>query len=350
MGSESVRDSAERDVEAMLDELHALPPSGFVPRREEPAAARTVRRAGDTRLLHAARRPTLAAWAANPLPCSRPEEAQQFLEPGRALREAYATPEPDGLKELSAQRRRIVSEPTRQAAGPAREAGHPRSDVVQRDVQSTLRAVLADPDAADRWAAGRLEGALAPPSAFPAGASAPPAPAPTAPRPSAGGTSQAPARKKDEPAERRAERLKRLAGARAAAEAAGERLRDRRAEQADAEASLERAREHRREAGPWVPAAEERLRRAHEERERADREQRETEERGRTGADAPARAEREAKEAARAVRRAEERVRRPAAGARERGAAGPFRRPVAGARSVVDTMPRHVHVSGRRTL
>ncbi|MFE0319842.1 hypothetical protein [Streptomyces albogriseolus] len=155
------------DVEAVLDELYALPPSEFVARREERAArARTRRRAQDARRIHAARRPTLAGWAANLLRRSRPDEARRFLELGRALREAYATLDPSGLKELSAQRRRIVSEMSRQAAALAREAGHPLSDTVQRDVETTLRAVLADPEAAAVWEAGRVEGVLTPPSEF----------------------------------------------------------------------------------------------------------------------------------------------------------------------------------------
>ncbi|MEZ0162635.1 hypothetical protein [Streptomyces griseorubens] len=167
MRREDGRPGPEEDVEAVLDELYALPPSDFVARREERAArARTRRRAEDARRIHAARRPTLAGWAANLLRRSRPDEAERFLELGSALREAYATLDPGGLKELSAQRRRIVSEMSRQAAALAREAGHPLSDAVQRDVETTLRAVLADPEAATVWKAGRVEGVLTPPSEF----------------------------------------------------------------------------------------------------------------------------------------------------------------------------------------
>ncbi|MGN7141239.1 hypothetical protein ACTHS2_29915, partial [Streptomyces pseudogriseolus] len=185
MRREDGRSAPGDDVEAVLDELYALPPSDFVARREERAArARTRRRAEDARRIHAARRPTLAGWAANLLRRSRPDEARRFLELGRALREAYATLDPGGLKELSAQRRRIVSEMSRQAAALAREAGHPLSDAVLRDVETTLRAVLADPEAAAVWEAGRVEGVLTPPSEFGAEAVAaaparrePPAPA-----------------------------------------------------------------------------------------------------------------------------------------------------------------------------
>ncbi|WP_121740274.1 DNA polymerase III subunit beta [Streptomyces sp. E1N211] len=129
MRREDGRPGPGDDVEAVLDELYALPPSEFVARREERAArARTRRRAQDARRIHAARRPTLAGWAANLLRRSRPDEAQRFLELGRALREAYTTLDPSGLKELSAQRRRIGSEMSRQAAGPGREGGRPVAD------------------------------------------------------------------------------------------------------------------------------------------------------------------------------------------------------------------------------
>ncbi|MGW0140394.1 hypothetical protein [Streptomyces calvus] len=299
MRRKEVRDEGE--VEAALDELYALPPSDFVARREErAAAARTAGRAEDARRIRAARRPTLAAWAANLLRRSRPDEAERFLELGRALREAYATLDPEGLKELSAQRRRIVSELSRQAAALAREAGHPLSDAVQRDVETTLRAVLADPDAAEVWAGGRLESTLTPPSEFAATA---PGPARKEPRAPARAPS-APPRGKDELAQRRAERQQRLALAQEAAREAEVRLRDRRTEQERADADLEAARERHREAQEQVTAVEDRLRQARAELERAERERTEAQERGRAAADARARAEREAREAARQAERA----------------------------------------------
>ncbi|GAA3245784.1 hypothetical protein GCM10020256_72970 [Streptomyces thermocoprophilus] len=64
------------DVEAALDELYGTPPAAFVTRRTElAAAARQDGRADDARRIRAARRPTLAAWAANLL---------LRREPGRA--------------------------------------------------------------------------------------------------------------------------------------------------------------------------------------------------------------------------------------------------------------------------
>lgn len=278
------------DVEAVLDELYATPPAEFVARREVlAAAARTAGRAEDARRIHAARRPTLAAWAANRLLRSRPEESRQFLELGQALREAYRTLDSTELKELSAQRRRVVSALSRQAAQLAREAGHRLSDSVQQDVESTLRAVLTDPDAAEQWAKGRLEGALAPPSAFPTDT---PPPARVAPRT----TAKTPPREKDEVAERRRQRQEQLGRARRTAAAAERRLRDQRTRQAKAEASLGQARDrHAR--------AEERLRKAREEAQHTAREQQRAEEQYQADTDALTRAEREARDAAAEVDR-----------------------------------------------
>lgn len=309
MRREDGRSAPGDDVEAVLDELYALPPSDFVARREERAArARTRRRAQDARRIHAARRPTLAGWAANLLRRSRPDEARRFLELGRALREAYATLDPGGLKELSAQRRRIVSEMSRQAAALAREAGHPLSDAVLRDVETTLRAVLADPEAAAVWEAGRVEGVLTPPSEFGAEAAAaaparrePPAPART-PR---GDT--AAARRKDTAAERRrAELTERAARAREERRAAEARLGERRAAREEAAAALAEAGEREREAGERVAALEEQLDRARTERERARSGLGEARERDRTAARDLAGAEREAAAAARRADKAEQ--------------------------------------------
>jgi hypothetical protein len=297
---------AKETVEQVLDELYAMPPSAFVSRREErAAAARTAGRKEDARRIHAARRPTLAAWAANLLTRSRPEETRRFLELGQALREAHRTLDAAGLKELSAQRRHIVTALSRQAARLADEAGQRLSPAAEREVESTLRAVLADPEAADRWAGGRLEVSLTPPSAFPSGTAAP-EPARSGPRATARPKSPrttSGTRAKDELAERRRERRAERERAEQEAERAEGHLRDARAEQADAQESLRRADDELGRVRETVAAAEERLRGAHEDLQRAERERREAEERGRAAADAVAQAEREARASARRVDR-----------------------------------------------
>ncbi|MEV7794436.1 hypothetical protein [Streptomyces sp. NPDC087512] len=299
------RRGAERqDVEAVLDELYTTPPSDFVSLREErAAAARTDKRAEDARRIRAARRPTRAAWAANLLLRSRPQESDRFLELGRALREAHRSLDADGLRELSAQRRRIVTVLSRQAAQLAGEAGHPLSEPARREVESTLRAVLADPDAAGRWARGRLESALTPPSEFPAEGT--PADAAPAPEPARRTTAPGPAgrRAKDELAERRRKRREELDQAREEAEAAELRAGERRTARTGTEEALRRARAEEDRAREQVSDLEHRLREARDELGRAERALREAGERDREAGDALARAEREAREAARRVQR-----------------------------------------------
>ncbi|WP_433920549.1 hypothetical protein OIE50_48595 [Streptomyces canus] len=292
-------------MEAVLDELYTTPPSDFVARRETlAAAARTAGRVDDARRIRAARRPTLAAWAANLLLSSQPEESRQFLELGRALREAYQALNAQGLKDLSAQRRRVVSALSRQAAQLARDAGHRLSDSVQQDLEETLRAVLADSDAADEWAGGRLVGALTPPSEFRAGATPPTKrpsprsrPASPSPSPSRGRAS------KDELAERRRARQEQLARAREAAEAAEQHLREERARQADVDAELQRARERTEQARRRMSAIEEQMQQAREECRQAENEEREAEVHSRSAADVVARAEQAAHETTQQVRR-----------------------------------------------
>lgn len=299
-----------------LDELYATPPSAFVARRAElAAAAKAEGRAEDARALRAARRPTLAAWAANLLLRAEPEESRRFLRLGRSLREAYRTLDAAGLKELSARRRSVVAALSGQAARHAEDAGHRLSDAARREVEETLRAVLADPEAAERWATGRLERGLTPPSAFPMGSTgAPdggagdatwPKEAPRPPPASRPAAKKAPAR--DELAERRRVRQERLARAREAAREAGERLDGRRAEEADTGAGLERAGERVEAARERVSAAERALREARAELERAEGERRRAEEGHRTAAEALAEAEREAHRTARELERSERR-------------------------------------------
>ncbi|WP_217238162.1 hypothetical protein [Streptomyces sp. AC555_RSS877] len=307
MQRKSGRGGAGHDVEAALDELYATAPSDFVARREVlAAAARTGGHVEDARRIHAARRPTLAAWAANLLLRSQPDESRRFLELGQALRDAYQTLDADGVKELSEQRRSVVSALSRQTAQLARNAGHRLSDTAQQDVEATLRAVLADQDAADQWATGRLTSALVPPSTFPTATPAAAGPPSRPPKPSQrsqGKAAQPSARPKakDELADRRRRRQEELTRARKAAKAAEQHLRHQRTAESDADAQLKRARDRQVQARRQVAAAEQQLQQASETLQQAEQEQQEAEERRQAAADALARAERQAREAAQEV-------------------------------------------------
>ncbi|MFF2650788.1 hypothetical protein [Streptomyces sp. NPDC058045] len=281
-------------LEAMLDELYSVPPSDFVTRRAElaAAAARAGRRE-DARALRVMRRPTLAAWAANRLVRRRPEECRRFLELGVALREAYRTLDGARLRELSGRQSGVVAALAAQAGQLAEEAGRPLAEPVRREVESTLRAVLADQEAADQWAAGRLTVALVPPTTLPSAPSAPSAPPSAEPAAQTG----------DELAVRRRAREEALAKARTRAEAAQRQLARRREEKTAAEAALARAREGRERAEREVAEADQRLRRARTALREADEEQRAAETGVRAAGEAVSGARLEAREAADEVRR-----------------------------------------------
>jgi hypothetical protein len=285
-----------------------VPPSGFVARRGELAAE--LKQAGDAagaRTVRGARRPTLAAFAANLLARSKPAETARFLELGRALREAHSTIDPGRLRELSRQQWRVIGALSAEAARLAEESGQRLSDTVRREVESTLRAALADPDAADRWAGGRLETALTPPAGLSALAdAAPPAPGPRAAtkpdakKPAARAAAKAAkesekeSAEKDELAERRRIRQERLDRAREKAEAAERTARERREEHTAAEAALAEARERREQARQARDAAERRAAEAREALADADRAHDCAEHREHTAAEALDRADRAA--------------------------------------------------------
>jgi hypothetical protein len=145
------------DLDAVADELYGLAPEDFTATRDARAAA--ARSAGDRPLaekIRKLRRPSSSAWAANLLVRERPDEIQPLLQLGQALRQAHHDLDGEELRELSRRQHLLINALSRQARQLAKETGHPISDGVQREVESILHAVLADPSAAQEWAAGRL--------------------------------------------------------------------------------------------------------------------------------------------------------------------------------------------------
>jgi hypothetical protein len=175
------------DLEAVADELYGLRPEEFTAARTERAAA--ARKAGDRALaeqISGLRRPSLSAWASNLLVRERPDEIQHLLRLGEALRQAHHDLDGDQLRELAHQQKVLTGALSRQAGQLAAKAGHPISEDTRHEVQESLHAVLADPDAARQWATGRLTKPFPPTIGFPAARQMPPrrsSPAPPATKP-----------------------------------------------------------------------------------------------------------------------------------------------------------------------
>ncbi|GAP45786.1 hypothetical protein [Streptomyces azureus] len=157
------------DFDAVADELYALRPEEFTAARASAVAA--ARTAGDRELaerIGTLRKPSLAAWASNLLVRSRPGDVEPLLRLGEGLRHAHHALDRTQLRELSRQQHALIRALSAQVRQLAAEAGHPIGESVQREVENTLHAVLADPEAARAWASGRLAKPLSAAVGFPA--------------------------------------------------------------------------------------------------------------------------------------------------------------------------------------
>lgn len=145
----------------VADELYGLPPSAFREARDERAGQ--ARAAGDKDLAAAIgklRRPTVSAFVVNLLAREAPGQVDELLSLGESLREAQQALAGDRLRELSTQRRRLVTGLVQEAGRLGEQAGQPLSASAEREVQETLEAALADPAIAEAVRSGRLTTAL----------------------------------------------------------------------------------------------------------------------------------------------------------------------------------------------
>ena len=148
-------------LDEVAGELYALPPDDFRTARDERAAQ--ARAAGDKALareITALRRPVVSAWLVNMLAREAPGQMGELLSLGESLRDAQQALDGDRLRELSTQRRKLVAAMVNEAKRFAARDGRPVSLQVEREVEATLQAALADPEAAAEVSSGRLASPL----------------------------------------------------------------------------------------------------------------------------------------------------------------------------------------------
>jgi len=145
----------------VADELYGLAPAAFTAARDEQAGR--ARASGDAELaaeIRKLRRPTVSAWLVNLLAREDSGQVDDLLELGQSLREAQRALDGGRLRDLSGQRRQLVSALSQEAQRLAEAAGQAVSAQVEREVQDTLEAALAHPGAAGAVRSGRLTKAL----------------------------------------------------------------------------------------------------------------------------------------------------------------------------------------------
>src|SRR3954462_1519804 len=97
-------------TDALIQRLYEEPPDGFVAART--AAINDAKQAGDrdtAKRLAALRKPTVAAWVVNLLALRRPDLIEELVDLSAALREAQRGLQGEQLRELTTQRRQVVS-------------------------------------------------------------------------------------------------------------------------------------------------------------------------------------------------------------------------------------------------
>ncbi|POX66268.1 transposase [Microbacterium sp. Ru50] len=182
------------EFDAAAAELLVVAPADFVAARN--ARATEAPGALGTRI-RGLRKPTVAAWAVNLL--SRDPSFREALELSGALREAQDDLDAAELARLGKQRRALVAALARRSADLAEEAGVALSAAARDEVERTVNAAIVDAVAGAVVGAGRLVRTLEPGSldsetlADRVAGSIP-------------GVAEAPARPRDDLAERRARR------------------------------------------------------------------------------------------------------------------------------------------------
>jgi len=146
---------ADDRVAAAVAELYGADPDAFTERRKALAAA--AREAGDrgaATAIAALRKPTRAAWLVNRLARSDPGAPAGLAALAADLRAAEQAKDGPRLRELSAERGRLLDALTAQALAAMGTPDPPPS--LRAEVTATLTAAMADPDIAAGFAAGTL--------------------------------------------------------------------------------------------------------------------------------------------------------------------------------------------------
>jgi len=144
---------------SIADDLYALTLAEFTPARD--AKVKELKGTDLAKEVKALKKPSLAGWVVNLLVRHEPEQVDQVLQVGAALREAQASMSGDDLRQLTRQRRQLTAAVTTQARRLAREHGQKVTEAVATQVEATLTAAMVDEECAKAVRSGLLLGPLA---------------------------------------------------------------------------------------------------------------------------------------------------------------------------------------------
>ena len=144
----------------IADDLYALPLADFTPARDALVKEHKADK-GLAAALKGLRKASLAAWVVNLLVRRDPDQVDQVLAVGEALREAQDNLDATQLREFTKQRRQLTASVTTAARRMAREEGVKTTQSVADQVEATLTAAMLEPEAARAVRSGLLVTSLA---------------------------------------------------------------------------------------------------------------------------------------------------------------------------------------------
>lgn len=170
----------EQELADVAGRLYALPFDEFVAARTAAAKAAAESNRPLSQAIKALPKPSAAAWTVNMLAHHDPAAVRQLRDLGQTMQGAQAALDAAALRELSRERRKLLTEAVNAARLAAEHQGRPVSAPVAAEVEETLRAATADAAAAAAVQSGMLlrvlnadgvdrvdlEGAVAVPSAL----------------------------------------------------------------------------------------------------------------------------------------------------------------------------------------
>jgi hypothetical protein len=177
------------ETDEIASELYLLPPSRFVPTRNQ--LVHRARAAGAVQLadeLQRLRRPAASAWLVNLLARHERSNMEALLPLGRELRRAQLDLDESQLRRLAVRRAELIEDLLALARQHAEDAGFRPTRTAWGEVEETLRAALVDLAAGSTVLSGRLvrplrHSGFGPKPDLDDPTPAPPAPAPPAPAP-----------------------------------------------------------------------------------------------------------------------------------------------------------------------
>jgi hypothetical protein len=149
------------DLESATHELYGLAPSQFTAARD--ARASEARQAGRTDLassLKKLRKPSVGAWLANRLVLERSSDVERLIDLGGELRAPKHKLEGEQIRRVSKEKADTISKLMREAESKASRIGQPVSAAALQELEETLEAAFADPQAGEDLRRGHLSRGL----------------------------------------------------------------------------------------------------------------------------------------------------------------------------------------------